>query len=100
MLDAIYSASVVLKVTKFCILLYQETMVNFMVEYQSNVLFQSIVLFAQSESVYSANSSSHWRHISDHIQLCLVFISIHVLLLPSEFILVDSSHSLHGVNQV
>jgi hypothetical protein len=100
MLDAIHSTSVVLKVTKFCILLHQETIVNFTVEYQPDVLFRSIVLSAQSESVYSANSSLHWRHILEHIQLCLVYILIHVFLFPSESISVDSSHSLHGVNQV
>jgi hypothetical protein len=31
-----------------------------------------------------ANSNSHWGHISGHIQLCLVYISIHTLLLSSE----------------
>jgi hypothetical protein len=65
-------------------------MANFTVEHQVDVFFQSTVLSAQSESVYPANSISHWRHISGHIQPCLVYISIHVLLLSSESVLVDS----------
>ena len=28
-----------------------------------------------------ANSSSYWRHIPGHIQLCLIYISVHALLL-------------------
>jgi hypothetical protein len=65
-------------------------MANFMVEHQLDVFFWSTVLSAQSESAYLANSVSHWRHISGHIQLCLVYISIHVLMLSSESVLVDS----------
>jgi hypothetical protein len=58
-LDPIYSASVVLKATEFCFLLYQETMENFTVEKQLDVLFRSTVLFSQSKLTYPANSSSH-----------------------------------------
>ena len=47
-LNATYSASVVLKATEFCFLIHQETMVNFTVRQQPNVLFQSIVLSTQS----------------------------------------------------
>jgi hypothetical protein len=90
MLDAIYYVSVVLKAIEFYFLLHQETMENFMEENQPDVLFRSTVLSAQSESTYLATSSSHWRHISGHIQLCLEYISIHVLLLSSESVLVDS----------
>jgi hypothetical protein len=90
MLDAIYSASVVSKATEFCFMLYQETMATLMVEQQLDVLFRSTILSAQSESAYPINSSSHLRHISSHIQLCLIYISIHVLLLYSEFVLIDS----------
>jgi hypothetical protein len=48
-LDAIYSAFVVLKAIEFCFLLHQETMANFTVENQPDVLFQSTVLSAKSE---------------------------------------------------
>jgi hypothetical protein len=65
-------------------------MENFKVEHQLDIFFWSTVISTQSELVYPANSVSHWRHISGHIQLCLVYISIHVLLLSSEFVLVDS----------
>jgi hypothetical protein len=65
-------------------------MEKFMIEHQPNVLFWFTVLSAQSESAYPANSSSYWRHILGHIQLFLVYISIHVLLLSSESVLVDS----------
>jgi hypothetical protein len=65
-------------------------MENFMIEHHPDVLFWFTVLSAQSESTYPANSSSYWRHISVHIQLCLVYVSIHVLLLSSESVSVDS----------
>jgi hypothetical protein len=65
-------------------------MENFTIEHQSDVLFRFTVLSAQSESTYPANSSLYWRHILGHIQLCLVYISIHVLLLSSESVSVDS----------
>ena len=53
-------------------------------------VFWSNVLSAQSKSAYPTNSSSHWRHILGHIQLCLIYISIHSLLLSSESISIDS----------
>jgi hypothetical protein len=53
-LDAICSSSVALKVTEFCFLLHQETMANFMIEQQPDVLFWSTILSAQSESTYPA----------------------------------------------
>jgi hypothetical protein len=65
-------------------------MENFKVEHQLDIFFWSTIISTQSELVYPGNSVSHWRHISGHIQLCLVYISIHVLLLSSEFVLVDS----------
>jgi hypothetical protein len=65
-------------------------MENFTIEHQPDVLLRFIVPSAQSESSYPANSSSYRRHISGHIQLCLVYISIHVLLLSSESVSVDS----------
>jgi hypothetical protein len=86
----IYSSSVVLKAIEFCFLLHQEIMEKFMVRQQPDVLFSSTVLSSQSVSAYPANSGTHWRHISGHIQLCLIYISIHVLLLSSESISVDS----------
>jgi hypothetical protein len=89
-LIAIYSASMVLKVTNFCFLLHQETMEKFMVEHQLDVLFRSTVIFALFESAYLVDSSSLWRHISSHIQQCLVYILIHVLLLSSESVSIDS----------
>jgi hypothetical protein len=63
-------------------------MKKFMVEHQLNVLFRSIVLSAPSKLVYPVNSGSHWSHILGYIQLCLVYISIHVF--SSETVLVDS----------
>ena len=59
----IYSASPVLKATKFCSLLCE----YFMVEQQPDVFFQSIVLSAQSKLAYLANSSLHWGHDLGHI---------------------------------
>jgi hypothetical protein len=47
-LDAIYSSSMVLKAIEFCFLLHQETMENFMVENQPDVLLWSTILSAQS----------------------------------------------------
>jgi hypothetical protein len=47
-LDATYSASVVLKATEFCFLMHQETMENFTLRQQSNVLFRSTVVSAQT----------------------------------------------------
>jgi hypothetical protein len=47
-LNVIYSASVVLKATDICLLLHQETMENFTVKKQLNVLFYSTVLSVHS----------------------------------------------------
>jgi hypothetical protein len=95
-LDVIFSASMVLKAIEFCFFLHQEPMATFIVEQQSDVLFQSTVLFAQSESAYLASSSSHWRHISGHIQLCLVYISIHVCVV----VLVSLSRLTHEMTRL
>jgi hypothetical protein len=51
-LNAIYSASTVLKATDLCFLLHQETMLNSKVKQQLNVLFRSTIRFAQSISTY------------------------------------------------
>ena len=51
-LNAIYSASVVLKATELCFLLHQDTMEDPKVKQQPDVLFRSTALPARSASAY------------------------------------------------
>jgi hypothetical protein len=92
-LNAIYSASAVLKATELCFLLHQETMANSKVKQQPDVLFRSTALPAPI-GIYLQTQVLHWRHISGHIQLCLIDISIHVSCYP-----VSLSRLTHGLTK-
>ena len=50
-----YSSSMVVKATKFCFLLHEETMADPKVKQQPDVLFRSTTILAESTSAYRCN---------------------------------------------